>query len=43
MPGLNALAFDAMLVEDQEVRAGSEGRHIPVPYGFTTGMKEQMT
>ncbi len=42
--GLTTLALDAMLLQDMEVTARSveEGRHIPIPYGFMTGMRDQL-
>ncbi|KAF5839912.1 aminotransferase [Dunaliella salina] len=42
-PGITALAFDAMLVEDMKVpESGERTQHIPVPFGRTTGMLEHL-
>jgi len=43
-PGITTLGLDAVLLEDMKVLPNnkSRDRHIPVPYGFLTGMPEQL-
>lgn len=40
--GITALAFDAMLVQDMQPGEKGGPEHIAVPYGFMTGMREQL-
>lgn len=42
-PGITALAFDSMLVEDMKPGEDGTPEHIAVPYGVMTGMRDQLT
>lgn len=41
---MTSLALDALLMEDMRVldSGASSDRHIPVPFGYLTGMLDQL-
>ncbi|KAJ9508173.1 hypothetical protein QJQ45_021534 [Haematococcus lacustris] len=40
-PGITTMALDAMLLEDQKIEEGSM-QHIAIPWGYVTGMRDQL-